>query len=78
MNNVDCNGTETSLDQCWFRGWDITECNHTEDAVVICQTSKFSLLSRTMRNPTMWSPNWPDTNVSVQAQKMARSWKFWF
>ena len=42
MNKVDCNGTETSLEQCWFKGWDITECNHTEDAAVICQSSKFS------------------------------------
>ena len=25
----------------------------------------------------MWSPNRSDTNQAVQAQKMARGWKFW-
>ena len=27
--------------------------------------------------PTMWFPNWSDTNRPVQAQKQARSLKFW-
>ena len=30
-----------------------------------------------MRKPTMWFSNIPDTNWSVQSQKMARSLKFW-
>ena len=30
-----------------------------------------------MRKPTMWFPNRFDTNRAVQAQKMARDWKFW-
>ena len=30
-----------------------------------------------MRKQTMWFPNWSDTNQAVQAQKMARGWKFW-
>ena len=34
-------------------------------------------MSCVMRNPTMWFPNRSDTNRSVQAQKMARDWKFW-
>ena len=34
-------------------------------------------LSRVMRKPTMWFPNKSDTNRAVQAQKMARDWKFW-
>ena len=42
MNKVECTGTETSLEQCRFRGWGISECNHTEDAAVICQSSELS------------------------------------
>ena len=34
-------------------------------------------MSRVMRKPTVWFPNRSDTNRSVQAQKMARGWKFW-
>ena len=30
-----------------------------------------------MRKPTMWFLNRSDTNRAVQAQKMARGWKFW-
>ena len=34
-------------------------------------------LSLVMRKPTMCFPNRSDTNRAVQAQKMARVWKFW-
>ena len=34
-------------------------------------------LSRDIRKPTMWFPNRSDKNQAVQAQKMARSLKFW-
>ena len=34
-------------------------------------------LSRLVGKPTMWFPNRYDTNWSVQAQKKARSLKFW-
>ena len=30
-----------------------------------------------MGKPTMWFPNRSDTNQAVEAQKMARDWKFW-
>ena len=34
-------------------------------------------LSRLVGKPTMWFPNGSNTNQAVQAQKMARSLKFW-
>ena len=33
-------------------------------------------LSRLVGKPTMWFPNWSDTNQAVQLQKRARSLKF--
>ena len=33
-------------------------------------------LSHLMRKPTMWFPNWSDTNRAMQAKKIARSLRF--
>ena len=40
MDEVECVGTETTLANCRFQGWSINDCDHSEDAAVICQTSK--------------------------------------
>ena len=34
------------------------------------------LMSLCVRKPTIWVPTWSDTNRAIQAQKMARDWKF--
>ncbi|XP_072018503.1 scavenger receptor cysteine-rich domain-containing protein DMBT1-like [Amphiura filiformis] len=36
MDNVECSGTETSLDRCSHNGWGIHNCGHDADASVIC------------------------------------------
>ena len=41
MDEVECVGTETSLGMCRFQGWSNTDCDHSEDAGVICQDSTF-------------------------------------
>ncbi|XP_066566443.1 deleted in malignant brain tumors 1 protein [Amia ocellicauda] len=39
LDNVGCTGGETVLSQCPNRGWRIHNCNHGEDASVICFNS---------------------------------------
>ena len=34
-------------------------------------------MSRLVGKPTMWFPTRSDTNQAVQAQQIARDWKFW-
>ena len=39
LDNVECDGTETRLQECTHRGWGKDDCSHNEDAGVICTNS---------------------------------------
>ena len=36
MDDLNCDGTETSLDQCQFRGFGSHNCDHEEDVGLSC------------------------------------------
>ena len=36
LDNVNCNGNETSIERCPHNGWSVHNCGHSEDASVIC------------------------------------------
>uniref|UniRef100_A0A663MYM0 Soluble scavenger receptor cysteine-rich domain-containing protein SSC5D n=1 Tax=Athene cunicularia TaxID=194338 RepID=A0A663MYM0_ATHCN len=36
LDDVECTGTETTFSQCGLRSWGLHNCNHEEDAGVVC------------------------------------------
>jgi len=36
MDNVNCSGSESSLDDCSHHGWGISDCDHTNDVSIDC------------------------------------------
>ncbi|XP_073690411.1 galectin-3-binding protein A-like [Garra rufa] len=38
LDDMNCKGSESSLSECNFKGWGVTDCTHKEDAGVVCET----------------------------------------
>lgn len=36
LDEVQCNGYEVAIEDCGHAGWAVTDCDHNEDAGVVC------------------------------------------
>ena len=41
LDELNCNGTESTIDNCSHDGWGIHDCSHREDAGVECSNGNF-------------------------------------
>ena len=42
MDDVECLGTETNIQNCTFKGWGENDCDHDEDAGAYCYDGKIN------------------------------------
>ncbi|XP_071950900.1 scavenger receptor cysteine-rich domain superfamily protein-like [Antedon mediterranea] len=80
MDNVACTGAEPSLDQCSHRGWNVNNCDHFEDAGLICTDTRLvdgeSLLEGRLQvlKDSAWlsvaSYNWTLRNSEVVCRQL--------
>ena len=43
LDDVQCQGNESSILNCWHRGLGVNNCGHSEDASVICSSKSHCL-----------------------------------
>ncbi|RXN07564.1 galectin-3-binding A-like protein [Labeo rohita] len=46
LDDMKCKGSESSLSDCSFKGWAVTDCTHKEDAGVVCEAGKYITSNR--------------------------------
>uniref|UniRef100_A0A8C8AKE6 Soluble scavenger receptor cysteine-rich domain-containing protein SSC5D n=1 Tax=Otus sunia TaxID=257818 RepID=A0A8C8AKE6_9STRI len=54
LDDVECTGTETTFSQCGLRSWGLHNCNHEEDAGVVCSGGAQGGCSDVLKKGFIW------------------------
>ena len=67
LDNLHCNGNETSLINCAHNGWGVQNCRHSEDVSIVCGNggTLHELIANTITTTVSLLHGWSESQLDM-------------